>query len=343
MQDKILDKSEMDTFLERLGQEYDVHAPVPEKGSVEWAPVTSSRDLVWEFTNTGVSPKRYVFPQTECMMRFTNRSDDPEGMILKEEPGLKRRQALLNIRPCDAKAFRVLDRVYCQDEKSNDVYWRDKREKTLYLGLACKSPCPTCFCTSVFSGPHHEEGLDVLLVDLGERLLVRPLTEKGETIASPLDDAPEEAVQEAARQKEEAEAAIQSKVDMENIEARDVMELYEAPMWDREYESCLNCGVCTYVCPTCHCFDIQDETQGEQGRRVRNWDTCMSWLFTYHTSGHNPRGTKKDRYRQRFMHKFKYMPVKFDVIGCVGCGRCTTRCPVNIDVTEVVQGMNEQE
>ena len=344
MQDKILDKSEVNALLERLGSEYDVYAPLrDQEGSVEWAAVDSSGDLVWDFSNTGVSPKRFLFPQTECMMRFKNRSDDPEGMIMQQEQGLQRQQALLNIRPCDAKALQVLDSVYCRDETSNDVYWRDKREKTLYLGLACKSPCPTCFCTSVRCGPHNEEGLDVLLVDLEERLLVRPLTEKGAELVSNLADAPDEAKQQAAQQKEEAEAAIRSQVGMENIDARGIMELYEAPMWDQEHESCLNCGVCTYVCPTCHCFDIQDETQGEHGRRVRNWDTCMSWLFTYHTSGHNPRGTKKDRFRQRFMHKFKYMPYKFDVIGCVGCGRCTQSCPVNIDVTEVVGKMNQQD
>jgi ferredoxin len=112
-------------------------------------------------------------------------------------------------------------------------------------------------------------------------------------------------------------------------------------MWDKVYESCLNCGTCTFVCPTCHCFDIQDEVKGTEGRRVRNWDYCMSWLFTVHGTGHNPRPSKKERVRQRFMHKFKYIPMKRDgEIGCVGCGRCVQLCPVNIDVREVVNQMN---
>lgn len=194
MQDKILDHSEMEAFLERLRAGYEVYAPVRSGAAAEWAAVDSAENLAWDFTNTGQSPKRFVFPQTECMMRFTNRSDDPEGMVMREEPGLERPRALLNIRPCDVKALRVLDSVYCQDEQANDVYWRDKREKTLYLGLACKSPCPTCFCTSVRCGPHHEEGLDVLLVDLGERLLARPLSEKGNELLADMPDAPEEAV-----------------------------------------------------------------------------------------------------------------------------------------------------
>jgi formate hydrogenlyase subunit 6/NADH:ubiquinone oxidoreductase subunit I len=128
---------------------------------------------------------------------------------------------------------------------------------------------------------------------------------------------------------------------MDQVLSRDLMELYEAGHWSRVQESCLNCGTCTYCCPTCHCFDIQDETQGEAGRRVRNWDTCMSWLFTMHGTGHNPRGSKLDRVRQRFMHKFKYIPAKRGgEIGCVGCGRCVQLCPVNIDVRRVVNDMN---
>ncbi len=341
MSEKIVQKSELDSLLQKIGSEYDVYAPVREGASVKWAPVQSSKELVWDFSNTDLSVKEFVFPQTECMMRFVNRQDHPEGKILRPVEGLQRPRALFNLRPCDAKALSLLDRVFCQDEKSNDVYWREKREKTLYMGLACKSPCPTCFCTSVQCGPHHEEGLDVLCTDLEDRLLLKPLTDKGFQLVSELEDAPQEAVEKANKQKEQAEAAMESTVEMDNIASRSVMELYEHSMWDTANERCLNCGVCTYFCPTCHCFDIQDETQSEHGRRVRNWDTCMSWLFTYHTSGHNPRGTKKDRYRQRFMHKFKYMPFKFDVIGCVGCGRCTRNCPVNIDVTEVVNAMNQ--
>ncbi len=342
MADKRIDKADFYKLLEKLAAEHDVFAPVRDGASLVWSRVTPQQEIELEFTNTDLSPKAFLFPQTERLMHFKNDSGDPEGMIMQEEPGISDKQVLLNIRPCDAKAFSVLDHVFERDEKTMDVYWKDKRDKTVLIGLACKDPCPTCFCTSVECGPHYEEGLDVLLVDLGDRLLVRPLTDTGESLTADLEQAEPGDTEDAAKQKEAAEAAITRGIAMESIRARNVLEEYEHPCFDRIFESCINCGTCTFYCPTCHCFDIQDETQDDFGQRIRVWDTCMSWLFTQHTSGHNPRGAKKDRVRQRFMHKFKYMPDKFGVIGCVGCGRCTSKCPVNIDVRSVVNSMNEQ-
>jgi sulfhydrogenase subunit beta (sulfur reductase) len=341
MSQKILAKDKLDAFLQGLCRDHDLFAPVMKDGKVNWAPVATAAEALWEFSNTEMSPKDFFFPQTECMMRFKNVLGDPEGMIMHAEPALAKPRVLLNIRPCDAKAFQVLDMIFVQDEMTNDLYWRDKREKTTLIGLACNNPCPTCFCTTVGSNPHGTTGLDVLLTDIGDKLVAEALTPKGEALVKDLPEVARHDLFEAGELKKAAEAKITGGVALDKINARQVMELYDAPLWDRVMESCLNCGTCTFCCPTCHCFDIQDETQGADGRRVRNWDYCMSWLFTMHGTGHNPRGTKKDRVRQRFMHKFKYIPVKRGgEIGCVGCGRCVQLCPVNIDVRQVVNDMN---
>jgi len=342
MADKILAKDKLADFVGGLKKDLDVFAPKLADDKLVWAPLEDGGEVLWDFSNTEMSPKDFFFPQTECMMHFKNDPKDEKGMIMEAEPGLSKERALLNIRPCDAKAFGVLDMIFCQDEMTNDVYWRDKREKTLLIGLACNDPCPTCFCTSVGCGPHNEAGLDVLLVDLGDKLLARAVSDKGKGAIASLPDAAKADANKAAELKKAAEASITGGVATGNIDGREVLELFNLPMWDRVHESCLNCGTCTFCCPTCHCFDIQDETQGDFGRRVRNWDYCMSWLFTIHGTGHNPRTGKKERVRQRFMHKFKYIPVKRGgEIGCVGCGRCVQLCPVNIDVREVVNAMNQ--
>ena len=341
MADKILAKDKLGAFVAKLGAGRDVFAPARQGDKLVWAPVKAGEDLLLDFSNTELSPKDFFFPQTECMMRFANDPADPAGMVMQAEPLIDKPRALMNIRPCDAKAFQVLDLIFVQDEMTNDAYWRDKRAKTVLIGLACNDPCPTCFCTTVNCGPHHEVGLDLLLVDLGDRFLVKVLSEPGAALAGDLPEAAAADATRAAELKAAAEAAITEGVAMDQVNAREVMALYDLPMWDRVQENCLNCGTCTFCCPTCHCFDIQDEVQGKDGRRVRNWDYCMSWLFTMHGTGHNPRGTKKDRVRQRFMHKFKYIPMKRGgEIGCVGCGRCVQLCPVNIDVRRVVNQMN---
>jgi sulfhydrogenase subunit beta (sulfur reductase) len=341
MLEKIIFKDNLDVLLDKNSREYEVYAPARAGIETVWSPVTKADDLDWNFTNTDLSPKSFLFPQTECMLEFKNVPRSADGMILKRPELKESSKALFNIRPCDAKAFSVLDLVFEQDPQKPDVYWKDKREKTLLIGLACNHPCPACFCTSVECGPHHTQGLDILMQDLEDRLVLKPLTPKGENLLSDLDQASEQDINLAAKLEKQAEEMFQGKLGLENIQAGSILDIYEHSAWERLYESCINCGACTFYCPTCHCFDIQDETRGTYGRRVRNWDTCMSSLFTLHTSGHNPRGRRIDRFRQRFMHKFKYMPFKLKgALGCVGCGRCTQKCPVNIDVREVVNTIN---
>jgi ferredoxin len=142
-------------------------------------------------------------------------------------------------------------------------------------------------------------------------------------------------------QKKSAEEKITSKISTENLRGSDTLALHGADFWEEISFACINCGTCTFVCPTCWCFDIQDEAHGKSGQRIRNWDSCMFPIFTIHTTGHNPRGTKLQRVRQRFMHKLKYFVDKYNNgIMCVGCGRCVRQCPVNIDIRRVCELMN---
>ena len=157
MAEKILAKDKLGGFLEGLTSSYEVFAPQESEGKARWAKLEEVDKALWEFSNTQMSPKDFFFPQSETMMRFKNAQDGEEGMIMHSEPGLSGKRLLLNIRPCDAKAFQVLDLIFVQDEMTNDFYWRDKRENTTLVGLGCSDPCPTCFCTSMNCGPpfHH--------------------------------------------------------------------------------------------------------------------------------------------------------------------------------------------
>jgi ferredoxin len=167
------------------------------------------------------------------------------------------------------------------------------------------------------------------------------ITEKGEALAKSAgwDTAAEGADFEGKKQA--AEKKISVKLDSSKLKDQKTTELFSAEFWDDVAFSCLNCGTCTFSCPTCWCFDIQDENQGTDGKRMRNWDSCMYPLFTLEGSGHNPRPSKVQRVRQRFMHKLKYYVDKYEAgIQCVGCGRCIRLCPVNIDIRTVCDKMN---
>ncbi|MFP4315342.1 MAG: 4Fe-4S dicluster domain-containing protein [Desulfovibrionales bacterium] len=336
-----LPKSGLADFIETLARDYDCFGPVRSNGKTVWARIADPGALDLQTLPTDLSPKAVFFPQTETLMRFDNRPGHPETGVMKEEKGPDRPVALIGIRPCDARAFRLLDDIFCPDEESCDPYWSRRRKDALLVGLACDSPGPACFCTAVGGGPFDPHGLDLLLTDLDDKYLVSPVSDRGASLAQELDPAGREDLDRAEAMQERARICLPEENLAAQVADRDLDALYGSKIWERIAETCLNCGACTFSCPTCHCFDIQDEVQGPKGRRLRVWDTCMSPLFTRHASGHNPRGTKADRVRQRFLHKLKYIPMKqAGKIGCVGCGRCVLQCPVNIDIREVIQALD---
>jgi ferredoxin len=252
-------------------------------------------------------------------------------------------RAVIGIRPCDVKGYLLVKRNFDTPD-FKDPYWIRNFAATTLVGYGCDEPCSSCFCTSAGSGPFHEEGLDVLLVDAGDSFLAKILSEKGKKLAATAGwdkRAADGAEQQIDARRQAAEAKVNAAVETDRLAAQNTLDLYDAPFWEDVSFSCINCGTCTYVCPTCWCFDIQDEVRGKKGKRLRIWDSCMYPLFTLHGSGHNPRGTKLQRVRQRFMHKLKYYVDKYeDGIQCSGCGRCVRLCPVNIDIRRVARLMN---
>jgi sulfhydrogenase subunit beta (sulfur reductase) len=344
MSDKIIKKEELPDFLRALRETYEVFVPVKQDSFYAFEPLTDVEKVDLSFTNTRLSPKSLLFPQSERMFEFTLDEKREDAHIINESPKDYPPTVIFGIRPCDAKALRLVN-VNFDNPEFKDPWWVKRLESMTLMGLGCSQPCSTCFCTSVGCGPFNEEGLDVLLFDLGENLLARALTEKGEKLSKQGGvgkDAGRDLKKRADALKIEAEKKITTHVPTDKLKEKKVVDLFDAPFWDDVAFACINCGTCTFLCPTCWCFDIQDEVTKKQGDRIRNWDSCMFPLFTLHASGHNPRAEKVQRVRQRFMHKLKYYVDKYNNgVACVGCGRCVNHCPVNIDIREVFSLMNE--
>ena len=320
---------------------YRVLGPVNLGQYHQFAEVKRGADIDLSYRNTRLSPKDLFEPHSERMFEYSLAKDDPQAGILKETPKDFSPRLVVGIRPCDARAFQLMD-VNFDNPQYQDPWWVKRRENTVLVGLACNEPCTSCFCTSVGTGPFDPAGLDALLVDVGQGYLVRACNDRGRKLLAGVegDVAPADAADQAAALQKRAEASLPIQFQAAELAGKSMMELFNGPFWDEVQFSCINCGTCTFLCPTCWCFDVQDEVHKDRGDRIRIWDSCMYPLFTFHGSGHNPRSQKLQRVRQRFMHKLKYYVDKYDNgVACVGCGRCVQFCPVNIDIRRVAAMM----
>ncbi|MBC8199317.1 MAG: 4Fe-4S dicluster domain-containing protein [Desulfobacterales bacterium] len=339
-----IDKRNWAGKLEKLKESYRLFGPVKDNEFHIFERLDKGELPDFNYFNTRLSPKSIIYPQSETMLEFSLDKSKENHHILKETDTDCSPRAVIGIRPCDAAAFLLVKRNFDTAEHK-DPYWVKAYETTTFVGLACNNPQATCFCTSAGCGPFYEEGLDLLLVDMEDHYFAKIITSKGENLLEAAGwntgtDA-DPAGKQIKTMKQEAEAKITSSITTDKLKDKTTTDLFDAPFWEEVAFACINCGTCTYVCPTCWCFDIQDEVNGYSGIRMRNWDSCMFPLFTLHGSGHNPRSTNMQRVRQRFMHKLKYYMDKYDNgIQCVGCGRCIRLCPVNIDIRKVCDLMN---
>ena len=332
----ILPKDKLNDWLNAL-KKYALFAPTKSDDVILFTSINNPNDIALEH-NSLRPPKEILFPQTETMFKFTS----GKNMEISAPDIDMEKRIIFGIRPCDARSFSILDHVFNGEYK--DEYYLERRENTILIGLACTMPDINCFCTSLDGAPGSKDDVDILLTDLGDRYYVDVVTEKGKALVDesgslfgPSADDDENKKQELIKS---AEEKIKRSIDVNGIPEK-LETMFESDFWKKISMKCLGCGVCTYLCPTCHCFDVQDETKGEEGRRVRIWDTCMSPEYTSHASGYNPRPGRMNRIRNRVYHKYKYYPENFEVIACVGCGRCIDACPVNIDIISIISSVKE--
>jgi formate hydrogenlyase subunit 6/NADH:ubiquinone oxidoreductase subunit I len=303
-----------------------VLAPVQDGERVEFREVVDAQGLALAYLQTTTSAKAVVFPRYEPMLRFEMRGKevDVEELAPAAPPTV-----LLGAHPCDAASFATLRAVFTWD--SPDTYFEPKLAALTVVGLSCARGDDACFCTSVGGGPADLRGSDLLLTALDDaRYLAEILTDRGQAL---VDLAPE-LFTAGGSDVRPAAAVVPPRFEAANLTAKLPSLFDRTDLWRAESLRCLGCGSCAYVCPTCTCFDLQDERSRYDAVRLRTWDACGFGHFTLHASGHNPRSKQSERWRQRVMHKFSYQPVRLQVLGCVGCGRCSRACPVDMNLGE---------
>lgn len=336
MSSYLLPREQLNTFLAAL-KDCQLWLPVRREGRCIFEPVADPATTSPDLEQQPVTAKRAVFPQTELLFTFDTKAGVQEDFL----QGLPE-TLLFGIRPCDARAFTLLDPVF--ESPLPDPYYLSRRSRAVMIGIACVKPFPNCFCTSIGGDPFGRAGLDLLFTEGDNAFFIEVITERGKTLlheaASLLMPAEEKDLERNRQQCLDARTLITRHPDTGCIPEK-LSSLFEHRLWKQYADRCIGCGICTYSCPTCYCFDMQDEAVATRGRRVRTWDSCMFPEYTLHASGHNPRPTRTERFRNRIYHKFKFNQDNFGALSCVGCGRCISLCPVNIDLIECLAAIKE--
>lgn len=306
------------------------------KNSHRWGKIDNIGSLGESF-GTPLSAKEVFFPQEQGMFRFDLSS--PVETLTEAKYLSANELVLWGIRPCEARALELIYRVF-NEGNYKDVYFNVPWQNIIRVVVGCTDARSTCFCTSFEGGsPFGTQGVDILATKVDGDWILESISEKGEKLIQKFTDASESDMDRLSQIKKLATEKVDSSVPTQ-IAQELWKSFYKTEFWNEIGYRCIGCGVCTFVCPSCYCFDINDAHINRNAYRYRTWDGCQFGLFTLEASGHNPRPTQVERIRQRMMHKLSFFAYRYDGTQlCVGCGRCVLACPVNIDIREVARSV----
>ncbi len=339
-----IEKEKLPELFAKIAAGQELYLPVNISGQVNFAAWDEEVQVDLTTLKSVKSPKDAFFPQSENLYTCKR-----EGKKITIEPEELKNQSFVvfGMKACDVQGLKVLDQVFLSDPV--DTFYAARREHGVIVALACHEPEETCFC-KVFGIDCAEPAADVAAWMAGEELFFKPLTEKGEALTKSLEGLLTPAGEAGEQAVEEEKAAIRaiveklpySNLSLEGWNGDALTEKFDSPLWEELYKPCLACGTCTFVCPTCQCYDIKDYNTGHGVQRYRCWDSCMYSDFTMMAHGNN-RTSQMQRFRQRFMHKLVYFPANNDgMYSCVGCGRCVEKCPAALNIVKVIKSFQKQ-
>ncbi len=339
-----IEKEKLPKLFAKIAAGQELYLPVNISGQVNFAAWDEEVQVDLTTLKSVKSPKDAFFPQSENLYTCKR-----EGKKITIEPEELKNQSFVvfGMKACDVQGLKVLDQVFLSDPV--DTFYAARREHGVIVALACHEPEETCFC-KVFGIDCAEPAADVAAWMAGEEIFFKPLTEKGEALTKSLEGLLTPAGKAGEQAVEEEKAAIRaiveklpySNLSLEGWNGDALTEKFDSPLWEELYKPCLACGTCTFVCPTCQCYDIKDYNTGHGVQRYRCWDSCMYSDFTMMAHGNN-RTSQMQRFRQRFMHKLVYFPANNDgMYSCVGCGRCVEKCPAALNIVKVIKSFQKQ-
>jgi len=343
----VTDKTGLQRFYETIIEKNETYAPVEKSGKFDFKRVTrlSECDPASPIEKTR-SIKPLFFPRSAKVMKYVTTSAGTEISEADKDP-LAGKRVILGVKHCDARALQVLDKVYSWDYIDTD--YQNRRQNTVIISARCDKAGTHCFCTSLDYDVETLDAMDVLVVNGADgKIYVQAKTVKGESFLKnlPVNSVPTITENEAApamkAQYQSFAASFRLKMNYRQTNEK-LSKIFDSPEFERVSSNCIGCNTCAFICPTCHCFKISDERVKDTGVRYKSYDSCNNGYFTLMAGGHNPRPEKYRRWRQRALHKFVYYKERFGENLCVGCGKCTVACPVNISIFEVVNQVAKSE
>ncbi len=329
-------KERVNELYNKIAEGMPLVLPIKKAGQVNYGVYETGVETSVETLKTVKSPKDLFFPQSENMMKFKTEGKNVEIIDVRDE---KAPFVLFGVRACDFKAIDVLDKVFLAEPV--DTYYQARREASVIVTMACSKPEESCFC-SVFGIDATAPVGDVTTWMDSDNLYWQANTDKGEKLTAIVKDLFANGGENEVKAQQQATKAVMEQLpfanlDLSRFKPENLNELFNEKEWEEMSEACLGCGTCTFVCPTCQCFDIRDFKTNEGVIRYRCWDSCMYSDFTLMAHG-NSRTTQMQRFRQRFMHKLVYYPSQNDgTYSCVGCGRCVNKCPQHLNIVKVIK------
>lgn len=335
-------KENLPALFQCIAKEQELYLPVKKSGQTNFAAWDETVEVDLDTLKTVKSPKDAFFPQSENLYTVQK-----EGKKLSIEPETLKEQkfVVFGMKACDVQGVKVLDNVFLSEPV--DTFYAARREHGTIVAMACHEPEESCFC-KVFGIDGANPDADVAVWMIEEELYWKALTEKGEALTASVKELlVEDSDIEKIEAAKNAIHAIIEKLPYSNLSLegwnKDALEdRFDSPVWESLYKPCLACGTCTFVCPTCQCYDIKDYDTGHGVQRYRCWDSCMYSDFTMMAHGNN-RTSQMQRFRQRFMHKLVYYPANNNgMYSCVGCGRCVEKCPASLNIVKVIKAFEKQ-
>jgi len=331
--------SQTETLFSAINEHAKLYLPIEADDLIQFKQWLPDAIVRLDKLNTAMSPKDFFFPHTENIAAFKRHKKEItiEDSCTSVEPFI-----IFGLRACDAESLNLLDKVFLCEPV--DTFYKARRESCILITSACFQPEESCFC-GVFGIDATNPSGDIVTWVIEDTLYWKPLTEGGMALTEKLKGllAPADNECEIATEKQKAKEVFAklpfADLCLENFTPDALIETFNSPQWTQLYATCIGCGTCTFICPTCHCYDIQDFDACDKVIRHRCWDSCMYSDFTLMAHG-NPRTSQLERFRQRFMHKLIYFPDNNNgTYACVGCGRCVQKCPVAMSIVKVAKAL----